>query len=50
MTAKEVKAREEVTECVRKQEEQRKKFEEKILTLQKDKFQLTDELEKVRSF
>ena len=48
MMAKETKARDELAECQKKLEEQRKKFEEKVLSLQKDKFQLTDDLEKVK--
>ena len=47
MTNKEAKAREELAECQKKAEEQRKKSEEKVLSLQKDKFQLSDDLEKV---
>ena len=47
ISAKEVKAREELGECQKKHEEQRKKLEEKVHALQKDKFQLTDDLEKV---
>lgn len=48
MTSKEMKAREELIEYQKKAEEQRKKLEEKISCLQKEKFQLTDDLEKVK--
>ena len=48
MSSKEVKAREELAEYQKKAEDQRKKLEEKVLSLQKDKFQLTDDLEKVK--
>ena len=47
MSTKETKAREELAEYQKKAEEQRKKLEEKVLSLQKDKFQLSDDLEKV---
>ena len=47
MSTKEAKAREELAEYQKKAEDQRKKLEEKVLSLQKDKFQLSDDLEKV---